>query len=243
MEYLEIFLATFALSTIFALGGVGSAIALVPFLNFLSVPLNLAKSIGLLVNTASTITASFLNFKKKLIDFKLALVLILPALIFAPVGAHSSQFINEEIIKIILLFFLVLSGFLLLFYKKKLSHNKYKQKWILFIVGGIIAYISGILGIGGGSFLLPILIFLGYDIKKTTRTVSFIIPFSTFPAFISYISFTFIDWKILFIAFSAAILGGVLGNKLMNLKMKASYIKKLIAILLFIIAIKIAMDL
>jgi len=214
MIYLEIFLVTFVLSAVFALAGVGSAIALVPALNFLSVPLNW-----------------------------FTLPLIFSGIIFAPIGAYSSQFINEEIVKVILIFFLIVSAVLLLFYKKTPTHNKYKGKFFLFLAGGLIAYISGMLGIGGGSFLIPILIFLGYDVKKTAIAISFIIPFSTFPAFISYASFVSFDWIILCTALSSAVLGGVIGNKLMHSSMRPHYIKRLIAILLLIIAIKIGMDL
>jgi len=240
--YIEIFFAVFILSTFFAIGGVGSAIALVPFLNFMSVPLNVAKMVGLLVNTISTITASWLNFKKKIVDFNFAIPLIISGLIFSPIGAHSSQFIDEKTVKIILIIFLIISSLLLLFYKKTPTHNKYKKQWILYIVSGVIAFISGLLGIGGGSFLMPILIFLGYDTKKIAIVLSFIIPFSTFPAFLSYISFIKINWALLEIAFFASILGGFTGNKIMHLKLQPHHIKKIIGVFLVILAIKMCFD-
>lgn len=234
--YIEIFLATFILSTLFAMGGVGSAIALVPFLNFMSVPLNFAKSIGLFVNTATTLTASWMNFKKRVLDFTFALPLILSGIIFSPLGAQSSQFINENIVKSVLIIFLLISGFLLLFYKKKQNTKQYDQKWILYLAGGVVAFISGLLGIGGGSFLVPILLFLGYDAKKVAIAMSFVIPFSTGPAFVSYLSFTHIDWGILTIAFVGAIMGGILGNHIMHSQMKPYHMKKLIGIFLFLLA-------
>jgi len=234
--YIEIFSATFILSTIFAMGGVGSAIALVPFLNFMSLPLNFAKSIGLFVNTASTVTASWMNFKKRVLDFKFAIPLIISGLIFSPIGAQSSRFINENIVKSILVLFLIISGSLLLFYKKKQNKKLYDQKWILYLAGGVVAFVSGLLGIGGGSFLVPILLLLGYEPKKVAIAISFVIPFSTAPAFVSYLPFTHIDWVILSIAFVGAITGGTLGNHIMHSKMEPHHIKRLIGIFLFILA-------
>lgn len=234
--YVEIFSATFILSTIFAMGGVGSAIALVPFLNFMSLPLNFAKSIGLFVNTATTLTASWMNFKKRVLDFKFAIPLIISGIVLSPLGAQSSRFINEDIVKFILIIFLIISGSLLLFYKKKQNEKQYDQKWILYLAGGVVAFISGLLGIGGGSFLVPILLFLGYDVKKVAVAISFVIPFSTGPAFLSYLPFTHIDWIILSIAFVGAITGGFLGNHIMHSKMKPDHIKGLIGIFLLILA-------
>ena len=65
MFYVEVFFITLFLSTFFAMGGVGSAVALVPILHFLGVNFNLSKAIGLFVNTSTTITATIMNIKRK----------------------------------------------------------------------------------------------------------------------------------------------------------------------------------
>jgi uncharacterized membrane protein YfcA len=73
--------------------------------------------------------------------------------------------------------------------------------------------------------------------------VSFMIPFSTFSAFLSYISFVKIDWILLGTTAVAAILGGYIGNAIMHYKLDAKQIKKIIAILLYILAFKMAYSL
>jgi len=70
--------------------------------------------------------------------------------------------------------------------------------------------------------------------------VSFMIPFSTFSAFLSYISFVKIDWILLIVTAVAAILGGYIGNAIMHFKLEAKHIKKIIAVLLYILAFKMA---
>lgn len=85
---------------------------------------------------------------------------------------------------------------------------------------------------------MPLMILLGFDAKKMAIAVSFMVPFSTFSAFLSYSSFLDIDYILLFITALAAILGGYIGNKIMHFKLSSQQIKKIIAILLYIIAFK-----
>ncbi len=69
MEIFTISLISFGLSFLFALGGVGSALVLVPVLAWLGIPLGEAKPTGLFVNTISMVGATYDNIKNKRLDF------------------------------------------------------------------------------------------------------------------------------------------------------------------------------
>ena len=237
-HYLLYFSITLVVSTFFAMGGVGSAVALVPIFDSLGLGFNLAKATALFINTSTTITATFMNIKRKALDIKFALPLTISSLIMAPFGAKTSQYINVEYAKMGLALFLIFSATMMLFGKKEAKVH-YEAKWIQYLVGGVVGFISGILGVGGGSLIMPLMILLGYDAKKMAIAVSFMIPFSTFSAFLSYTTFVQIDYVLLVVVAIAAILGGYIGNKIMYFKLDAKQIKKLIAILLYIIACKI----
>ena len=75
MFYIEIFFITLILSTLFALGGVGSATALVPILHFMGLEFNFEKAIGLFVNISTTVTATIMNIKRKVLDMSLLFLL------------------------------------------------------------------------------------------------------------------------------------------------------------------------
>ncbi len=237
MEYLEYFFVTLFVSSFFALGGLGSAIALVPIFDFLGLGFNIAKTIALFINTSTTITASIMNLKRGVLDIKFVLPLLISSMLFSPLGAYSSKFINIYYVKWGFLSFLIFSASMMLFAKKE-AKFKYEKRWILYVIGAVVGYISGLLGIGGGALILPLMIFLGFDAKKMAIAVSFIIPFSTFSAFLSYISFVKIDWMLLAVTSVAAILGGYIGNAVMHFKLNAKQIKKIIAVLLYILASK-----
>ena len=237
MHYLLYFALTLGLSTLFAMGGVGSAIVLVPIFNMLGLPLNLSKAIGLFINSSSTITASIMNFFRGVLDIKFALPLIVAILIATPIGAWSSQFVPVVVVKWILVAFLIIAASLLL-YTKRETKVVYDKAWILFLIGFFVGIISGMIGVGGGALIMPLLILLGFDAKKAAYAVSFIIPFSSLGAFATYLSFVKMDWVLLGTVTVAAIMGGYLGDKIMHYRLTPAQVKKLIAVLLLLLAAK-----
>ncbi len=242
MFYIEVFFVTLILSTFFALGGVGSAVALVPVLHFMGLEFNFAKAIGLFVNTSTTVTATIMNIKRKVLDMRFAFPLAISLAFAAPIGAYISKFIPEIYVKYLFVAFLFFAGSMILFGKKEQKFH-YNKPWVMVVLGGMVGVLSGLLGIGGGSLLMPILILLGFDAKKVAIAMSFVIPFSTFTAFLTYASMIHIDWILLGSATVAAILGGYIGNYIMHFHLNQKQIKKIIGVLLYLIAVKMLISL
>ena len=238
----EVFFVTLILSTLFALGGIGSATALVPILHFLGLDFNFAKAVGLFVNTSTTITSTIMNLKRKVLDMRFAFPLAISLALSAPIGAYASKYVPEIYVKYLFVIFLFFSASMMLFGKKEQKFD-FTKPWIMVVLGLIVGVISGLLGIGGGSLLLPILILLGFDAKKVAIAMSFVIPFSTFTAFLTYASLIKIDWILLATATVGAIIGGYVGNYMMHFHLEQKQIKKIIAVLLYLIAIKMTMGL
>jgi len=235
--YSSYFGLTLVFSTIFAMGGVGSAVALVPLFNMFGMPLNLSKAIGLFINSSSTITASAMNFFRGVLDFRFAMPLVISILIATPIGAWFSQYVPKLVIEWMLTIFIIIAAFLL-FYTKREAKFNYTKTWILYVIGGSVGILSGLIGVGGGSLIMPLLILLGYDAKKAAYAVSFVIPFSTLGAFFTYLSFVQMDWILLGVVSVAAIIGGYLGDFIMHYKLTPAQVKKLIAVILLILAVK-----
>ncbi|MEA1956454.1 MAG: sulfite exporter TauE/SafE family protein [Campylobacterota bacterium] len=238
MEYFVYFIATFLLSTIFSIAGLGSAVALVPSFNMLGLTFDVARAGGLFVNFTTTVTTSFLNFKKKLFDMDFVLPLIVSSVLLAFIGSQISLLIDTEIVKTIFGYALLIIASMILFFKKPTKDGDNHNKLILVFAGSIGGFFSGFLGIGGGSIIAPILLLFGYDAKKIALGITFVIPFSSIVAFSSYASVVELDYLFLFIIAIGAYLGGMLGNYILHFKVSSSSIKKILAVTLYIIAIK-----
>ena len=236
-DYILYSLITLVLSVIFSMGGAGAGIALIPILSFLGFDFNIAKAVGLFAGASTTITSSIMNIKRKVVDYKFVFPLALAMLVFAPLGAYASSFIDEKIVKFLFMLMLFYSATMMMFGKKKALFNA-ESIYMLFIVGSSIGFLSGLLGVGGGNILIPLLLLIGYEPKKVAVAVSFVVPFSALSSFFTYASYVPLDWIMLLVVALSAIVGGYIGNYMMHFKLKQSHIKKVMAGLLYLLAFK-----
>ena len=98
---------------------------------------------------------------------------------------------------------------------------------------------SGLLGIGGGVFVVPILI---YAIKTPTKIAAasstFIVCFSSLTGFLGYVSMADINWMFILPAAVAAFAGGQAGARIMSKGLKGKSIRVIFSIILFILCAK-----
>ncbi len=225
----------FAFSFLFALGGVGSALALIPVLHWLGVPLDAARPTGLMINILSMGGASYSNIKNRRLDFRLALPIILTSTLLAPAGAWCSTLISRRMVLWGFFLFMLFSSAMLLFYRKKSGKEMSKENISLTapsLVGAGAGFLSGLLGVGGGMLISPLLIFLGFNPKKVAAITAFVVPFSSMAAFTAYAFIGTVQWKVLIFASIAAYFGGVLGTRVMQNYLKAEAVKSFLGIVL-----------
>jgi len=236
-DYLIYSTITLILSILFSMGGAGSGVALIPILNMLGVDFTIAKAVGLFAGASTTITSSIMNIKRKVVDFKFVFPIASMMLIFAPIGAYSSRFIDEDIVKFLFMLMLFYSASMMMFGKKKALFHIHSNL-ALFVVGSIVGFVAGLLGVGGGNILIPLLAILGFEPKKVAIAVSFVVPFSALGSFFTYASYIDIDLTLLLFIGLSAIIGGYIGNYMMHFKLEQIHIKRLMATILYLLAFK-----
>jgi len=236
---LYIVLVSLLTSIAFSIGGVGSAIAIIPIMHWMGVSLSIAKPTGLFINILSMSTATVYNVKNRKLDTKLALPVIISATSISPIGAYCTKLFPERVVIWILIVFLLYSGSMMLFFRSERQSRKSKHSVsILVSVGAIAGFLGGLLGVGGGGIISPSLILLGYDPKRVAGATALIVAISSLTGFAEYIYMGSIDIKLLLAVSSVALLGGWLGTRLMHNKMSSVQVKKAIGVLLFLFAIK-----
>ncbi len=232
---------SFGLSFLFALGGVGSAIALVPVLHWYGIPLGTAKPTGLFVNTLSMAGASYSNIRNRRLDFRMGIPIIISSSLLAPLGAWSTTFISRTVVLVVFILFLFFCGIMMIFFKGSRYAGQFRQDRPIVLpalIGGVAGYLSGLLGVGGGSLISPLMILLGFNPKKVAAITAFVVPFSSLIAFVSYAIMGTADWSLLVPAALAAWAGGYAGTHFMHLKMQAATVKRLLGVLLLLLAVK-----
>jgi uncharacterized membrane protein YfcA len=202
----------------------------------MGVDFNFAKAVGLFANGTTTIATSMRNINNKLLDIEEISKFILLSIIFATLGAYSSNYIDENIVKFLLVLFILVSlSFIYMSYKPKLHNKRSYAKLYIFI--SITAFVGGLIGVGGGIIYLPLFIYAGFRTKESIVLTSALIPFVSFSAFFTYTSFINIDYIFLIVVGVGAILGGYFGNIIMHKIKNEKNLKAFISILLLFIAL------
>jgi uncharacterized membrane protein YfcA len=131
---------------------------------------------------------------------------------------------------------------MMLFYspkKKKEVKRSPKREFKTGIGLGIGAgYLGGLLGVGGGNFIVPALVWLGFDPKNASATTAFIVVFASLSGFFGHATFGNINWNLLIFSAVSSIAGALVGSWLMHRKLEAKQVKKIIGIVLYAIAAK-----
>tara|TARA_B100001123_G_scaffold422495_1_gene531444 strand:+ start:82 stop:831 length:750 start_codon:yes stop_codon:yes gene_type:complete len=153
----------------------------------------------------------------------------------------GSLLIEKELFEILLFIVLATAGILLLFnfrsYDDKDSSYRKIPIFFSILIGGLLGFVSGVVGIGGGIFLSPILFLIRADKPKHIVTVAslFILINSVFGIFGQLTKNNVLTelqnyWYLL----AAVLIGGQIGNFL-NLKIFPSRILALITAFLVIL--------
>jgi uncharacterized protein len=234
-------LIVFGFTTVLTIAGVGAAFIIIPAFFWLGVPLKEAMATALLLNGISMAIASITFIRNKLVAFGTAVPIIIVASALSPLGAYSTKFVSRDTLLWLFVGFLIFAGTMMLFFKakkKEVQRSHVQEIGAGATVGGIAGYLGGLLGVGGGNFIVPALVWLGFDPKKASGTTSFIVIFSSLAGFLGHTAMGHIDVPLLALSALGSIAGALVGAWLMTKKLQGSQVKTIIGVVLYVIAAK-----
>ena len=238
----------FLTATLYSSVGFGGGSTYLVLLLISDVPYLIFPVIALFCNIIVVSGNCFNYIKAGNINFKILTPYLASSVPLAFIGGSLS--INENLFEILLFIVLALAGTLLLLkfksFDEKIKVYKKIPKIMSILIGGSIGFISGIVGIGGGIFLSPILLLLRVDkVKNITTAASLFILINSISGVAgqftktSVINEVYSYWPL----FLLVLLGGQLGNFL-NLKIFPTRALALVtAALVIFVAIRMGMKL
>ena len=171
-------------------------------------------------------------------NFNLLLPFLIGSIPFAFLGGALK--IDKDFFEILLFFVLSIAGILLLINNKSYENENLTIKKINFIysliIGSVLGLVSGIVGIGGGIFLSPILFLLKAERPKIiSTTASLFILINSISGILGQFTKdkTFDELMNYWPLFLSVLIGGLIGNYL-NLKIFSNRILTILTSLLVI---------
>jgi len=246
MTFLAIlFLVTATLYSSVGFGGGSTYLAL---LLIWGIPYSIFPVIALFCNIIVVSGNCFNYVKAGNLNLKLLLPYLIGSIPLAYIGASLS--IEKKIFELLLFLVLLVAGSLLLFNFKSYDdvNESYRKTPIAIsvLIGGILGFVSGVVGIGGGIFLSPILFLLkNANPKHIVTTASLFILINSISGIIGQLTKNEVldqikDYWYLLIA---VLIGGQIGNFL-NLKIFPTRVMALItSFLVLFVAVRMGIKL
>lgn len=240
----EIILLFFFVAILYSSVGFGGGSSYLAILAITSLAFTQIRAIALLCNIVVVTNGTLIYAKNGFYNWKKVIPLVAFSIPMAFLGGYLK--IGQDFFFILLGFTLIITAFFMWIskYITETSKNKKHQKLLVkgTSFGGIIGFISGIVGIGGGIFLAPLLHLTNWDTpKKIAATSSFFILVNSIAGLIGQYQNPnfYIEPNITILLLITVFIGGQIGSRLSVNKISPFAIKRLTAILIIIVGLRI----
>jgi uncharacterized protein len=239
MDYIYFFYGLlFVVAFLYASVGHGGASGYLALMAIFSIAPDVMKPTALMLNLFVSLTSFIQFYRGKHFIWKIFLPLAIASVPLAYLGGriHVDASIYKKILGLLLLIPIIRFYF---FSNIDVKEIKPSSPALSLVIGAAIGFLSGLIGIGGGIILSPILLLLKWTDQKQTAAISALFIFvnslsGLFGQMQKGIQFSANMYVFVAIAFAGGLLGAYFGA----LKFKQSILKNVLATVLVLAAYK-----
>jgi len=238
-KVVEVFLTGFIASILGSLIGAGGGFLVVPVLTLMvGIPIHMAIGISLVSVFSTAISAFTTYFRRGFVNLRLGVLLETVTIAGALLGSNVAIALSSSILKLVFGIVLIYVSYRML--KKSVVRESEefrlelrRLRTLLGYLGSFIAgFMSGLLGIGGGTLKVPIMVLmLNVPVRMAIATSMFMIMITSATALSTYVINNLVDFTLAFSIAVGAIIGAQVGSRL-SFKFKSVTLKSIFALLL-----------
>jgi uncharacterized membrane protein YfcA len=197
---------------------------------------------ALLCNIVVVTGGTYIFYREGKIDLKKNWPFVLASVPMAFLGGYWK--ISDTTFFLLLGFTLLAASALLWFQPSSSKQYRSENTSLNLGVGGGVGFLSGLVGIGGGIFLAPILHLMNWDdAKKIAALASIFILANSISGLLGVVANDVkINWTFVIPLLASVAVGGQIGSRLGAQKFNPMIIKRITAVLIFLAAINILRD-
>ena len=222
---------------LYASVGHGGASGYLALMSLFAFPVTFMKPTALVLNILVSGISFWFYYREKKFEWKLFYPFAITSIPFSFLGGIIT--IETHIYKIILgtVLLFAVARLLGLFGKQKGESRPVHLPLALFI-GALIGFLSGLIGIGGGIILSPVILLLNWgDMKKTAAVSALFIFVNSISGLFGFLSkggtLPISSASLVVVALLGGILGGYFGSKKMNVPMLRNVLALVLLIAVF----------
>lgn len=245
MEHLPTLITLFFITAlVYATVGFGGGSTYLALLVLFHVPYNSIPKIALVCNVLVVSGGLYHYIKTKNLDLRWIFPFLLTSIPFSFLGGKT--IVVQKTFLLLLGLSLLIAGTRMLLGKElgeKQKLTAFKRTWTFGLpIGALLGFLSGIVGIGGGIYLSPLMYFLGLGTPKQIAASSSLFIFLNSIAGLwgqMLKSSPQFEWKFVVPLFVAVVLGGQVGSRLSVGKLRSYALQRITAVVVLVAAIRI----